>query len=82
MAPMLTLFPTLAAATFFVEEEGIGCWVQSDDPAVCAQGEVFESRRYALHIPSQSSEYAPLPPGQIAAFEAAARTIGLEQVSL
>ena len=81
-----TFFPTptaaLSATPFFVEEEGIGCWVQSDDPAVLAQGQAFESQRFALHIPSQTREHAPLPPGQIAAFEAAARAIRLKQVSL
>lgn len=85
MTPMLILFPTLAAAlaaaTFFIEGEGIGCWVQSDDPAVLAQGEALKSRSYALHIPSQTRERAPLPPGQIEIFKATARAIGLDQVS-
>jgi hypothetical protein len=67
---VLILFPipttAFSATPYFVEEEGVGCWVQSDDPAVSAQGEAFESRRYALHIPSQTREHAPLPPEQIA----------------
>jgi hypothetical protein len=55
--------------------------VQSDDPTILAQGKTLEFRRYALHIPSQTREHTPLAPGQIAAFGAASRDIGLDQVS-
>lgn len=82
---MIIIFPNqqaaLRATPFFVEEAGLGCWVQSEDEALLIQGERQLSHRYALHIPSQTRRHAPLPPEQIAAFEAAAYSIGLNHTS-
>ncbi len=44
-------------------------------------GERRSSCRFALHIPSQTRNHVPLPEKQIEAFEAAARAIGLLQIS-
>ena len=82
---MIIIFPNqpaaLRATPFFVEEAGLGCWVQSEDDALLIQGERRLSYRYALHIPSQTRGHAPLLPEQIAAFEAAAYSIGLNDIS-
>lgn len=84
MATIL-LFPgkqsALRATPFFVEEAGRGFWVQTEDEAVLPHGEPCTSKRYALHIPSQTRDHAPLPQEQIEAFETAARAIGLDRIS-
>lgn len=86
MNPQILVFSSRAAALqatpFFVEESGRGCWVQTD--AVGIASDLYERRsssRYALHIPSQTRHHVPLPEEQIQAFEAAARAIGLVQIS-
>lgn len=85
MISQILLFPSRAAALqatpFFVEEPGRGCWVQTDDISVPAQGTPRHSERYALHIPSQTQTHTPLPQEQIREFEAAARAIGLKHIS-
>lgn len=84
-SPEIVLFPNpaaaLAATPFFIEEAGVGCWVQTADEAVLQQGERRPATRYALHIPSETWYQEPLDAASITAFVVAARGIGLRQVS-
>jgi len=82
---MIIIFPNpetaLSHTPFFVDEENIGCWVQSNNSSLSALGDQRVSHRFALHIPSQTQKHLPLLTYQIEAFAAAARDLGLNQVS-
>lgn len=84
-SPEIVLFPdpaaALAATPFFIEEAGLGCWVQTADETVLQKGEPRPASRYALHIPSETWQQKPLEAAKIEAFETAARNIGLLQAS-
>lgn len=75
------LFPSIAAAQertpFFIDEEGVGVWLSTDDPALLDGIAVIHTSRDALHLPSVEKNGRPLAPGLIAEFISRAKAIGL-----
>jgi hypothetical protein len=71
----------LKASPFFIDEEGVGPWLSSDDEALYAFGRVIHSTRNAIHIPSLEQSGAIIPEVVIADFCQRAAGIGLSQLS-
>ena len=49
-----------ATSPYFIDEEGLGIWLGTDDPAQLAAGRAIEVVRDALHVPSVTRTGAPL----------------------
>lgn len=75
------LFPSIAAAQartpFFIDEEGVGVWLSTDDPALLDGMTVIHTSRDAIHLPSVQKNGTPLAPSLIAEFVSRAKAIGL-----
>lgn len=59
------LFPTLEIAhhhtPFFIEEEGLGIWLSTDDPVLLTQFPPVYFTRDGIHLPSVDQHGTPLP---------------------
>jgi hypothetical protein len=64
---------------FFIDEEGVGPWLSTDDPEILARGTVIQVARDALHIPTLQQDGRPIPLELRAEIEARAVAIGLTQ---
>lgn len=58
------IFDTTASARavspYFIDEEGLGVWLGTEDPAQLAAGKVVEVVRDAIHVPSVTRAGTPL----------------------
>ncbi|MBK8656493.1 MAG: hypothetical protein IPN20_21855 [Haliscomenobacter sp.] len=75
------LAAAFAAGPFFIDEEGVGCWLGTDDPGLWTKGEVHSSERYALHLPTVDQHGRALPDEMVARFRQEAGNIGLHRCS-
>ena len=79
------VFPSIEAARkaspFFIDEEGIGPWLSSQDEKLYSLGTVLTISRNAVHIPSLEQTGARIPESMIVDFCQRAASIGLGQVS-
>lgn len=64
---------------FFIDEEGVGPWLGTDNPEILARGEVILIARDALHIPTLQQNGHPIPLELRSEIEARAAAIGLTQ---
>lgn len=75
------LFTSIAAAQertpFFIDEEGVGVWLSTDNPTLIAGMTVITTHRDAIHLPSVEKNGLPLAPGLVAEFVRRAKAIGL-----
>lgn len=77
------LFPTLEIAhqhtPFFIEEEGLGIWLSTDDPTLLTQFPPVSFTRDGIHIPSVDKHGTPLPDTLRQQFLTRAVHLGLTQ---
>jgi hypothetical protein len=75
------LFPSIAAAQartpFFIDEEGVGVWLSTDDPALIEGMTIIPTRRDAMHLPSVEKTGQAIPKKLLTEFIHRAQAIGL-----
>lgn len=65
---------------FFIDEEGVGPWLSTDNPEILSRGTVLLIDRDALHIPTLQQDGHPIPLELRSEIEARATAIGLTQI--
>jgi len=75
------VFPSISEAhentPFFIDEEGMGPWLSTDNPEILAHGTVILVARDALHIPTLQQDGRSIPLELRSEIEARAAAIGL-----
>jgi len=71
----------LQASPFFIEEEGVGIWLSTDDERLLAKGKLVKSARNAIHIPSLEKNGRQIQAEVIADFCRQAEMLGLNKIS-
>lgn len=75
------LFPSIVAAQertpFFIDEEGVGVWLSTDDPALLDGMAVIHTSRDAVHLPSVEKTGQAISHGLVTEFIRRAKAIGL-----
>lgn len=75
------LFPSIAAAQertpFFIDEEGVGVWLSTDDPALLDGMAVIHTSRDAVHLPSVEKTGRAISRRLLTEFIRRAQAIGL-----
>ncbi|MFN8458029.1 MAG: hypothetical protein U0401_25815 [Anaerolineae bacterium] len=83
---MRILFPSIATAQartpFFIDEEGVGVWLSTDDPALLDGMTVIPTRRDAIHLPSMEKTGQAIPKKLLTEFIRRAQAIGLTDLRL
>ena len=64
---------------FFIDEEGFGPWLSTDNPEILSRGTVVMIARDALHIPTLQQDGRPIPFELRSEIEARAAAIGLTE---
>lgn len=79
-----TVFPSVADALrvtpFFIDEEGVGPWLNTADTTLLNRGTVIMSARNAIHIPSLEQTGRKIRPEVIEEICRRAAAIGLTQI--
>jgi hypothetical protein len=70
----------LQATPFFIDEEGVGPWLNTADRALLGRGKVVMSARNAIHIPSLEQSGRKIRPEVIEEICRQAASIGLKQM--
>lgn len=69
----------LEASPFFIDEQGIGAWLSTDDQRLLEKGKVILSTRNAIHIPSLEKNGRQIPAVLIETLSQQAQSIGLDK---
>jgi hypothetical protein len=70
----------LATSSFFIDEEGTGIWLGTDDKTHLKQGKCIELKRNALHIPSEDKTGKKLSQTLLKDFLSHAKALGLTKL--
>ena len=77
-----TIEEALEASPFFIDEQGVGIWLSTDDERLLAKGKVILSTRNAIHIPSLEKNGRQIPVALIETLSQQAQSIGLDNVHM
>jgi len=70
----------LAASPFFIDEQGVGAWLSTDDERLLAKGKVILSTRNAIHIPSLEKNGRQIPTALVETLSQQAQSLGLDKI--
>lgn len=77
------IFPTIeaarAASPFFIDEHGVGIWLETADPTQLTLGRAIDVVREAIHLPTLTRGGNPVPPKVQTEALARARELGLSE---
>ena len=70
----------MEASPFFIDEQGIGAWLSTDNERLLAKGKVILSTRNAIHIPSLEKNGRQISAALIETLSQQALDIGLDNI--